>query len=595
MGGAVIAYDTETTGLNVHRDEVFAYSICEADSSAATVYPEVYRLDGSAVRRYTSRVKLEDIWKEGKAPKVMHKSKFDLPMTERVLGRSLKEQPFHDTMIQSHLIRSNHPSHALKDLAWELAGIPKDDEDAIKKFLKGKKGDRNYSMVPEPIMTEYQERDALRTILLHHFFYPQIKSDPKMLEVYNNELDLIRTSIDIERRGMMLNPQRCHTLINSTERAALGVLDDIEQYAGRRINPDSPNDLHWLLFQKAGLPITRYTKTGKPCTEKEVLFDLRREFGHHVIESVLKFRSWSKAVTTMRSYLKLMDADHIIHPTLNTCEADTGRESCSNPNLQNVPKMGVLLNPYAVPVRSLFMPRPGHVIFYIDFSGIEFRLAVYYSRDQTLINLVRSGGDPHALAAEIFFGDQFRNERDPAIKKTMRNAAKNMNFAIIYGAGVATIAAGLNLPVSVVMARYQEYKRRLPGLAALSERMTKLAQAQGYVETVFGRRLYVPRGQAFVATNYLIQGTAADILKRAQVRVDKYLKAATGGEVAILLPIHDELVIEYPRKRMADVQEVLRSSVELMQDFPEIDVPLDAEMQVAAANWESKSPFKLTA
>lgn len=585
-GGALLSYDTETTGLSVHRgDRMFSFSVCDQQGAA-----DVYRLDGSPVRRYMNRTKLEEIFSKRGPTLVCHNAKFDLMMTGAEIGWHVIDRPFHDTYIQSHIIRNNHPSHGLKELCWELAGIPKEDERVIRRYLRGT--DMNYSHVPEIIMDDYQKRDAERTMLLHRFYMPKIESNPKFLDVYRNELDLIRASIDIERRGMMLDQSRCHKLIDKTRDDVYTLLQELEAKTGRKLNLNRPSDLHWLLFDHLKLPVLRTTtKTSKPSTDKETLFNLRRDHYHPLIDSVLKFRSWTRGITTLESYLDHCDGGSIIHPSLNTCAADTGRESCSSPNLQNVAKTGVLLNPFPVPARSVFRPRPGYILIFIDFSGIEFRLAVHYSQDQFLIKMIKDGQDPHALAAEIFFGDKFKNAIGD-LRKTLRNAAKNMNFAIIYGAGLDTIAAGLGLPVSIVAPRYAEYKRRLPGLVGLSDTVSETVRSQGYVETIFGRRLYVPKDLAYIGTNYLIQGTAADILKRSQVQVHQYLKQATGGEVAILLPIHDELILEYPRKRLPDAPEILSGVESLMTNFPQFDVPMAVEFQVSTVDWENKKAYK---
>jgi len=341
------------------------------------------------------------------------------------------------------------------------------------------------------------------------------------------------------------------------------------------------------------LPIIKTTKTGMPSTQKnEVLLELRERTKHPAIETILKFRSFSRGASTIKSYLDLADADGLLHPDINTCAAKTGRESCSRPNLENVSKSAVLLNPYPIPARKIFIPRPGHVLFFIDYAGIEMRLLIYYSREQRLIDLLNVGGNPHELAAEIFFGDKYRSA-SARRKKVLYGASKNANFAIPYGASAEKVAEALGIPGDEGRKRLEYYRRELPGLVSLTPKISARVKSEGFVETAFGRILKVPRNKAYIGTNYLIQGTAAGILKRAQPRVHRYLEKATGGDARILLPIHDEIIIEYPRSMLKDAKEVLCGVREVMIDFEQFDIPLDVDVEMGTFDWEHKETFKI--
>jgi DNA polymerase-1 len=593
--GAIVArpisYDTETTGLRLHSgDRMFSYSTCTTTGQCAA-----NRLDGTAVRKVRNRQRLARLWKDAVSHEVepiMHNAKFDLTATEYELGVRLADNvSFHDTMVQSHLLQNNHPSHALKSLAWELANVPVDDEKVVRAIV-GSGG--NYQMVPKHLMDEYQFRDAERTMLLHLFFYPKIQRNPQLREIYTMELDLVRTTMRMEKRGVMVRPEATRQVVAELAVKVDEVLDAIEDFAGYRVNPDKTNDLYWLLFDKAELPVLKRTKTNKPSTTKEDLRILREKYHHPVLEMVAQYRSWSRGVTMLQSYLDKADAEWVLHPDIRTVGPKTGRESCRDPNLQNVQKAGALLNPYPIPARKCFRPRPGYVNIHIDYSGIEMVLAIFYSRDALLLKVLREDGDPHEPGCQLFFGDEFTKlDKGSKERAILRSGVKNANFGIIYGARGSKIAGTLGKDMAWGMAKYREYHETFHGICGLMPAVATQVRETGYVETAFGRELHVPRNKAYMGTNYLIQGTAAGVLKRAQNRVRKVLDDGTGGEAQILLPIHDELVVEWPRKRLNDVPDVLPSIVQVMTNFPEFDIPLKVDMELATVNWADKRPLRI--
>jgi DNA polymerase I len=580
----VISYDTETTSLNRRAGDVFSFSTCDYDGKS-----KVFRLDGSHLRQVQGRLALGKLWgDEGRGiAKVMHNAKFDLGFTEKLLGKKLTEHPFHDTMLMSHVLQNHHPGHGLKELCWELGGIPKDDEDAIKVYTRG---GRSYQNVPEELMEKYQHRDAQRAMLLYRFFWPKLSAHKDWLEVYQNERDVIPVTLAMENRGVMLHVQRCKALIAKLEGDTRSVLDQIEAETGERFSPSS-DKFRWYLYQKLRLPILQKTKSGIPSTDKEVLMELRKQHPLKIIDLALMYRSWSRGVSMLQSYLELADGEGVLHPNIRTCAAITGRESCSEPNLQNVEKTGVLLNPYPVPARTIFRPRPGYVNFHIDYSGQEMRLLVHYSGDEILVDTIRRGGDVHMPATLIFWGEMFKSLSKEE-QKTKRTASKNTNFCISYGGAIAQAASTLGMDSTTFVARYRLYKATFPRLVTLMGEIVRQVKSCGYITTAFGRRLHVPKDQAYMGTNYLIQGTGAEMLKRAQVRVHQYLESATGGELKLLLPIHDELIIECPRARLKDAQDILRNVCQVMTDFGgRFKVPMGAEVSIATVDWAHKQDF----
>lgn len=583
MSERVLAYDTETTGLRLHTgDQMFSYSICDTQGR-----PQVYRLDGNKVRTVEAVQYLQKLF-DGRYTLVMHNAKFDLTATEKYLQKHLTNGlKFHDTYLQTHLLMNLHPTRGLKDLCWELAGIRKDDEVAVDKARRGK----GYHTVPEEIMHEYQELDAIRAMALHRFFYPKIKKVPAFLEIYETELKLIPITMRMEERGFLLNRKQCKRLIEQIQAKANQALDELADAVGYRLNPNSPKQLGHLLYTELNLPVLKKTKKGNPSTDKEALGLLGETISHPVFDLVIKSRAYLDGVADLKGYMRHANADGLLHPDINTCAAKTGRESCSDPNLQNVAKTGVLLNPYPIPARTVFMPRLGYILIFIDYAGIEMRLLIHYSREQELIDLLNNGGNPHDVAAQIFFGDRYRNA-DPKTKKSLYSASKNANFAIPYGAGAFKVAATLGLTGAQGDRRYQEYKKRFPKLVGLGYRIADEVRRYGYVKTAFGRHLRVPRNKGYIGTNYLIQGTAAEILKRAQVRVYDYLQKI-GADIHMLLPIHDEIILEYPRELLPDLRQFLQEIREPMIDFSQFSIPLEVEAEIGTYDWEHKEPYRI--
>lgn len=583
----VIAYDTETTGLSTHTgSKMFSYSTSTPEGDI-----EVRRLDKG--RGTANRAHLRKLVSTG-VPLVMHNSKFDIHFTEKCLGMRLAETlPFHDTFIQSHILENDAVSHRLKDRAFELAGIPKTDEKQVRRFVSDTIGD--YSVVPEFLMDMYQELDAERTMLLHSFFYPMIEKDAIRKEIYDTELQLIRTTIRMEDRGIMLRKDKCEQTASLLEQKSENCIRAVHSATGRWLNLNSGAHVHWLLYEHLQMPVLlRTAKSKKPSTSKHVLLELREQCPDPLLEVLLQFRSWDKGSTTLRKYLELADCDSIIHPDIHTCRAVTSRQACSHPNLQNVQKSQGLLVPYPVPVRKLFRPRPGYFNVHVDYAGIEMRLLVHYSGEEELIALMHAGGDVHQPAAEIFYGDRFTSAQG-AERKMLRNAAKNANFAIPYGAAGAKVASTLGLPLAEGMRRFAEYQRLMPKLCGLGRTVQREVKECGYVTTTFGRQLRVPRPKAYIGTNYKIQGTAAGILKRAQNRLHAYFEKECVGEVRLLLPIHDEVIFEYPRSQYKWFQDVMRDVRALMIDFPLFSVPLEVEASIAKYDWEGKKEVVIVA
>jgi len=582
-----LAYDTETTGLRPFGTDQHMFGYCTANSEGII---EVRRIDGPRSRVKQNKEHLIDIIERaiaGEIEMVFHNAKFDLAFTEKEVGFQFADKiKFHDTMVMAHILQ-NDSSHRLKDLAWELAGVPVDDESAIKKFTRA---GGTYQDVPEFLMHKYMERDAYRTILLHLFFYPKILAERKFLELYRMELNLIRASLHMERRGLMLNKKRAEEMVFNLKTKAGEALEELRLTTGREDLKLTDAHISWILYEHLGFEPFKWTKKAqKPSTDKEVLATFHEESDAHELDLIMMHRSYKSGAATLEGYLELASEESVIHPTINTLAAVTSRESISNPSLQNVRKDNSG-GDYSIPMRSVFRPRPGYILVPIDYRGIELRLLVEYSQEEELIEIMKQGGDVHEPACYVFFEDEYANGT-PEVRSILRGLTKNCNFGLPYGASDEKALQILGLSPEVGLPRIKNWRKRFQRLGTLGKDIQREVSRFGFVTTRFGRKLRVPRHKAYMGTNYLIQGTGADIVKRAQVRVSKYCRNHYGGKAHVLIPIHDEIILEYPRYLMPTFHEFMGDVKALMEDFPIFSVPIEIEASIATASWNAKREY----
>ena len=563
---------------------MFTYSTCDWNGKT-----DVQRLDDTTGE---ARRKLEWIWSDENKdlPKIMHNARFDIGMTEKLLGRSLRGHTIHETMALGHILYNTHPGLGLDKLAFDFFGYPTEQDSALEPYLSSEFA---YRDVPPEVLDPYQRADAERTMMLFQGFRPKVAKGG-FDEIYAMEQALVWTTNDICRRGVMLDRKKAVKLIDWCREQADVALAEFRAITGLPTsNPESPKQLAHILYDQMGLPILKRTPKGSPSTDKFVLGDLREQTGHAIFDTILRYRSYSGGMSTIQSYIDLSDADDWLHPNINPYGAVTSRESCSNPNLQNVAKDGVLLNPFPVPARRCFRPKPGYVNFHIDYKGLQASIFTGRSQDQEFLKILLAGGDMHEAAAVEFLADRFTSITDKVQKKTLRNASKNGNFCVAFGGGIKKLARCLGLTVEEMQPGYNRYKARFPGLAALNRKDSEFVRANGFVLTSFGRMLSLSRGKPYAGTVTAVQGDEAGIAKRAQNRVNEYLREATSDEAGIILPIHDELVIEWPRKRLSDAPGILREVCNLMTDFPQINVPLAVDVKISTSDWAHKRNYEV--
>lgn len=587
-----LAFDTETTGLSRWKGKrMFFFSTCDFQGETGA-----FRLEraNKPKRHKIAMRELKRIWapeNRKRIRKVMHNARFDLGMVMSKLNIPLAEMRKHgieETMALAHLMQSHHPNLRLEELAWELFNYPA-DADAEVKHYKTQAEDAMLAC-PEWKCDEYGENDAERTMLLFRGLRKLVKENGYW-DIYEMEREMVWTTLAIEERGIMLKIPRCHKLIEWLEEEMDLAAREYQEIVGRRASIND-NEVRRFLYRDLEIEPFKWTKKSKqPSVDKYVLSDVWEQTKHPAFQRILKYKAYQTGLSMARGYLELCDSDGIIHPSIHPYGTRTGRESCKKPNLQNVPTETKLNNPFPVPLRKAFGPRPGYVNYHLDYSGIQARIFISMSQDPEMLEIMRTGGDPHEEAAKEFYGSKFTRiskKRDYMKWKKHRDAAKNGNFAVAFGGGVLAVARQTGLDYDDAKRGYERYKERFTELAKLNRRYAQEVRERGYVHTLFGRRLYVNREKPYVGTVYADQGTEAGVQKRAQIRVEKILNDMTGGECGIILPVHDEVIIEVPRDRIeefnGDVLPVVRKA---MIDFPEISVPLEVEAEVSTRDWNT--------
>jgi len=582
-----VVFDTETSGLRTNPDaRMFAY--CVADEECKV---DVYRLfDGpTELQTRAANVLRRLIYdaEHGRAEIIGHNVPFDIEMLERWYGKPLKRFRVHETMAQAFLIRNDRRSFGLDNIAWEVFGFPKDDDDLAAKYMSDSRGLMD---CPAFVLDPYQVADGERTWLIDRRYRPVIKANPEWNECYEYDCALTWTQRAMENRGIMLDHRRAEALIADLETKTADALAEYRSLSGSSGTPNS-QDVPKIL-QSLGLPLTKRTKgSDKLSTRKEVLVALRESHPHPILEAVLKYRAYQHGKSTIQGYIDAADSDWTVRTNLFPY-LETGRRSSSKVNLQNVSKEVNPSNPYPIAARKCFRARPGYINILIDYAGIEARLLAHFSGDPELLRIFNEGnGDFHTAFAETLYADVW-STYDAKQRKAWRGRAKNGDFGLAYGAGEDKFLNTVGRPGE--HDAYRRVRERFPVYCGMSRKFIDIVRQQGYIVTPFGRHLYVPRNKPYQGTNTACQGAGAEILKRAEVNVDKYYNEATGGEVKLILTIHDEIITEVPRKRLKDFMgDCLPRVRQIMTDFPQLTVPLDIEVKTAPLDWAAAKEYSI--
>jgi len=576
----VFAFDTETTGLNPVRSRLVGLSVSWRAGSA--YYIPVRAAVGRTLDEADVVAKLKPIFEDPRQKKVGQNLKFDLAVLRQV-GINVRGV-FFDTMIASFVLEPLRRSHGLDGLAWELCGhrmIP------ISELIGKGKHQCTIDEVDTNRVCEYAAEDADYTWRIYEILKPQIDAGSFTGLFYETEMPLVDVLCDLECNGVTLDVGLLGKLSVSMSDRLAEMTRDIHAAAGHEFNIDSTKQLAAVLFDELHLPVVRKTKTGR-STDADTLETLSRQNDHPLPQRVLRYRELTKLKSTYLDTLPKMVHRETgrIHAAFHQTGAVTGRLSSSDPNLQNIP----IRTDEGRRVRGAFIASGSdHVLLTADYSQIELRVLAHFCQDQALLEAFRSGQDIHAFVAARVNGvplDQVTREQ--------RSAAKAVNFGIVYGQTAFGLARSLNISRTEAQSFIDMYFMRYPGIRLYIDQTIADAKRNGYVETILGRRrplpeLFSSNGQQValgrrLAVNTVIQGSAADLIKRAMIDIHREIQAGR-RPLRMLIQVHDELVFEVPQAGVESEAEMVRQK---MTHAIPLDVPVEVDI-AWGRNWlESK-------
>ena len=574
----LFAFDTETTSLEYMHASIVGVSFA-VSAGVAAYLPLRHDYAGAPdqLDRDASLAKLKPLLESEEHGKVGHHLKYDAHVLANH-GIQLRGMRF-DSMLESYVWNSTATRHDMDSVAERYLGIRTIHyEDVAGKGAK----QISFSQVPVDKAAEYSSEDSDVTLRLHQVLWPQIAGVPALKALYEEcEQPLVPVLLRMEDRGVLIDRQMLRTQSTQLAKRLMEIEADAHREAGHPFNLDSPKQLQSILFEKMNLPVVRKTPTGQPSTAEDVLEELAESYP--LPKLILEHRSLSKLKSTYTDKLpeQINARTGRVHTSYHQAVAATGRLSSQDPNLQNIP----IRTPEGRRIRQAFIAPEGHVLLAADYSQIELRIMAHLSQDEGLLRAFASDKDIHQATAAEVFGAPLE-----AVTSDQRRSAKAINFGLIYGMSAFGLAKQLGIPRGAAQEYIDLYFARYPGVKRYMEETRAQAKAQGYVETVFGRRLYLPdlnaRNKQFqqaaerAAINAPMQGTAADIIKRAMITVDAWCEASRGAR--LIMQVHDELVLEVATARIAEVTESVRQR---MMGAASLRVPLKVDVGTGK-NWD---------
>jgi DNA polymerase-1 len=572
------AIDTETTSVDYMQAELVGISLCLEPGEACYI-PLMHRYENAPQQLDKTAVlaALKPVLEDPAIGKIGQNIKYDGHV---FFGEGIRIRGIaHDTMLESYVLNSTASRHNMDALAKYYL-----DHDTIHYTDIAGKGvkQKTFDQVEIEPASDYAAEDADVTLRLHRVLNPALNEDEKLNRVYREiEMPLVEVLLDVEQNGVLIDQDMLRSQGKEIDQKLGQIETEIYQQAGEVFNLSSPKQIQAIFFEKLELPVLRKTPKGQPSTAEDVLEELAADY--EIPALLLEHRSLNKLMSTYIDKLpqEINAKTGRVHTSYQQAVASTGRLSSTSPNLQNIP----IRTPEGRRIREAFVASDGCKILALDYSQIELRIMAHLSADESLLDAFSRGLDVHRATAAEVFGSGLEQVSDE-----QRRAAKAINFGLIYGMSAFGLGKQLNIGRNEAQQYVDTYFERYPGVKRYMEVTKQLARDQGYVETVFGRRLYLPDINARnanvrqyaerTAINAPMQGTAADIIKRAMIRVQAWL-ADTGPECKMIMQVHDELVFEVAA---SEVESCSGAIAGLMVGAAELSVDLEVDAGVGA-NW----------
>ncbi|AVH36063.1 DNA polymerase I [Pseudomonas monteilii] len=578
----LFAFDTETTGLDAQQAQLVGLSFAVEPHEAAYV-PLTHDYEGAPAQldREAVLLALKPLLEDPAKAKVGQNAKYDINILANGSPAIEMRGVAYDTMLESYVLNSTATRHDMDSLAQKYL----DHTTIAFEDIAGKGAKQlTFNQIHLDKAGPYAAEDADITLRLHHALQARLAQTPSVQPVLMDiEMPLVPVLAKIERQGALVD-----AALLQVQSGELGVkMAELEQrayeLAGEEFNLGSPKQLGSILYDKLGMPVLSKTAKGQPSTAEAVLDELAEQ-GYPLPEVLMQYRSLSKLKSTYTDKLpgQINPRTGRIHTSYQQAVAATGRLSSSDPNLQNIP----IRTAEGRRIRQAFIASPGYKLLAADYSQIELRIMAHLAKDEGLLHAFRNDLDVHRATAAEVFGVALED-----VTTDQRRKAKAINFGLIYGMSAFGLAKQIGVDRKQSQDYIDRYFARYPGVLAYMERTRAQAAEQGFVETLFGRRLYLPdinaknpalrKGAERTAINAPMQGTAADIIKRAMVNVDNWL-SESGLDARVILQVHDELVLEVREDLVQQVKDEIRQH---MSKAAELDVPLLVEAGIGA-NWD---------
>ncbi|AZD64010.1 DNA polymerase I [Pseudomonas chlororaphis] len=584
----LFAFDTETTGIDAQQAQLVGLSFAVQANEAAYI-PLTHSYIGAPEQldRDTVLRALKPILEDPNKLKVGQHAKFDMNILancaiggDQASGITVRGVAF-DTMLESYVLNSTATRHDMDSLAEKYLGhTTVSFQDIAGKGAK----QLTFDQIALEQAGPYAAEDADVTLRLHQVLHEKLAAIPSLASVLSDiEMPVVPVLARIERQGALVDADLLRVQSIELGDKMVELEREAFEIAGEEFNLGSPKQLGVILYDKLGLPVLKKTAKGQPSTAEEVLAKLAED-DYPLPKVLMQYRSMSKLKSTYTDRLpeQINPRTGRIHTSYHQAVASTGRLSSSDPNLQNIP----VRTAEGRRIRQAFIAPPGYKLLAADYSQIELRIMAHLSRDEGLLNAFRNNLDVHTATAAEVFKVELKD-----VSSDQRRSAKAINFGLIYGMGAQKLGKDIGVDTKTAKAYIDTYFARYPGVREYMDRTRAQAAEQGYVETLFGRRLYLPEinsnkpqeraGAERTAINAPMQGTAADIIKKAMVAVDNWL-AISGLDAKVILQVHDELVLEVREDLVDQVSEEIRGH---MSKAATLDVPLLVEVGVGS-NWD---------
>ena len=573
------AFDTETDNVDHVHAKLVGISLSVEPYQAAYI-PLAHQYLGVPEQLPLTEVlaKLKPVLENPEIKKIAQNAKFDYSILANY-GIKVSGIAF-DTMLESYVLNSTE-RHDMDSMANRYLNHKTITYDELTKVDKKKV---TIDAIEVEKTTQYAAEDADITLQLHEKLWPELEKDQKLTKLFTDiEMPLAIVLAEMERTGVLVDAKQLNDYSNELAKQLIEIEAQLQSLAGEKFNPASPKQIQAILFDKHNLPVLKKTPKGDPSTSEEVLSELANEY--ELPRMILFYRGLAKLKNTYTDKLPLMISpiDHRIHTNYNQIGTITGRLSSNDPNLQNIP----VRNEEGRRIRQAFIAPKGCKIISADYSQIELRIMAHLSQDESLLNAFAHDKDIHRVTAGEILG-----KAESEVTNEERRRAKAVNFGLIYGMSAFGLSKQINIPRKEAQFYIDRYFERYPGVQQYMEQTRQLAAEQGYVETLSGRRLYLPkirstngiekRGAERAAINAPMQGTAADIIKTAMIKMSKWIKNQSEDNIKMVMQVHDELVFEV---KDAFVEQYCTEIKKIMENCYQLSVPLKVDVGIGN-NWD---------